>query len=532
MSNNFELDNLLRNIDGIVRVPFLIKGRLILPPAISLEKVLAAFAGIDKDVRYLRLPEVQIIRQPVIDRRSMRYTGEYLYQVLPSLNPRDLIETDFDSLVSGPYALSTREVLDYLESLVNIVAQNYSRVKQILELCRFTAEYPDIFLDSWLGSLSAALHPRDLAAMIDRELSFWGRPGREFLDGWVDLAAGIIPGTVEQTAKNLFQENPQSDLTLKTSLRAFPTRQLHITAGNAPEIPLVSALRAILTKSAAVIKSPQEAVLTGTILALAVANMPDHPLTRHLSLVYWQGGDESIERELFQPGAFDRIVVWGSPETVNSVRSRSLYTRTICFNPRYSLSMIGKEAFNSDLQSVAEKASRDSLIFNQKACTASLVHYLEGSQDQVDRYAEVLLEVLKKWDERIPQFIAPETRGRLKLLKRGKYAAAHWYINEKDGEFCSGVVVMPGEFDILDHPACRLVIVRCVNDLRDVLGFLHPGVSTVGIFPEDRRTELRDYILARGVSAVLPLGQCEKVFAGMPHDGIPVLSHLVDWKTS
>ena len=41
---------------------------------------------------------------------------------------------------------------------------------------------------------------------------------------------------------------------------------------------------------------------------------------------------------------------------------------------------------------------------------------------------------------------------------------------------------------------------------------------------------MRDRILARGVSSVLPLGRCERVYPGMPHDGMLVLNELVDWK--
>ena len=37
-------------------------------------------------------------------------------------------------------------------------------------------------------------------------------------------------------------------------------------------------------------------------------------------------------------------------------------------------------------------------------------------------------------------------------------------------------------------------------------------------------------IAGRGVSSILPLGCCEQVFAGIPHDGMLVLSQLVDWK--
>jgi len=75
-------------------------------------------------------------------------------------------------------------------------------------------------------------------------------------------------------------------------------------------------------------------------------------------------------------------------------------------------------------------------------------------------------------------------------------------------------------------------MIRQVNDLKDALGYLHQGVSTVGVYPEARRIELRDSIAARGVSNVLPLGQCERVFPGAPQDGMIVLNELVEWKNA
>ena len=160
----------------------------------------------------------------------------------------------------------------------------------------------------------------------------------------------------------------------------MPTRQLHITAGNAPEVPMVSALRLILSKSAGAIKLPFGSTLPGAMLALsAIATAPEHPLVQHLSIVYWQGGDENIENILFAPGAFDRIVVWGAPDAVTSVQSRALFTKIVSFNPRYGVSLIGREAFRNDLKQVAFLAAMDTMIYSQKACTASLVHYVEGT---------------------------------------------------------------------------------------------------------------------------------------------------------
>jgi hypothetical protein len=343
--------------------------------------------------------------------------------------------------------------------------------------------------------------------MIDRELSYNGKPGSGFLNGWVKADGDTV------------------------YIRAMPTRQLHITAGNAPEVPIISTLRAVLTKSAAAIKLPYGAILPGALLAIAAYDAaPEHPITQNLSLVYWHGGDESVENALFAPNAFDRILVWGGPDTVASVQSKTPFTRTICLNPRYGVSMIGNEAFSGNLEEIAARASMDVMAYNQKACISSLVHYVEGTEEQAAQYAEYLRQALEKWDKEIPNFVSPSAKGQVKRMKRGRYANAKWFINSQNDDFTSGVVVITGEFDILDHPTSRLVVVRPVSALNEALKYIHQGVSTVGIFPEERRLALRDRILARGVSSVLPLGQCESVFAGMPHDGMIVLSQLVDWK--
>lgn len=503
--------NLLSNDGGVIRLPFLVKGRLVAPPEISPEQIEVAFGQADRDATYVKLPGAQVVREPVIDRVTMKYTGEYLYQVMPPLSGPELIETDYDGLVSGLYALSVEDILAYLESILATLLTNSKLAARVRELTRLTSEFSDAFLDGWFDSFHASFSREAARQMIDNELAFWGRPGTDFLNGWVEVPARIPGG--------------------KPLVRAMPTRQLHITAGNAPEVPVISALRAVLTKSAAVIKLPYGATLTGAMLALAAAAAePEHPITRSLSLVYWPGGDETVENALFTPNAFDRIVVWGNPETVTSVQSRALFTRVICLNPRYGVTLVGSEAFSGKLEEATSRAAADVMIYNQKACTSSLVHYVEGTGAQADAYAAALAKALNTWDRQMPNFVPPSTAGQLKRMRRGKYAGARWYLNTRDEGFTSGVAVMPGEFDVLDHPMCRLAVVRPVAGLADALQYLNQNVSTAGVYPEERRHELKDRILARGVSNVLPLGQCQRVYFGMPHDGMRVLSQLVDWK--
>jgi hypothetical protein len=536
MSTDMELlcreNDLLFCQDGVVRSPFLVKGELLLPPEVEKREIEAAFSNLGDNITYVKLPNAQVLRETVIERNTMKPTSEYIYQLLPVIDPHELIETDIEKLIKGPYSLSLEDILSYLKLISDQLNQNQEMVKRVQEISRKTSEHPDVFLDGAFTAMLSGLDPQPAQDMIDNELSIWGIPGRQFLDDWVEISSNMIPGLVPLLAQvKLGRQTIEPGTSQKTKIRAMPTRQLHITAGNAPQIPLISALRVILTKSTGVIKSPYGATLPGALFSLAAhLAAPDHPFTRNLSMVYWQGGDESIEIPLFAPGVFDRIIVWGSPDAVTSVQSRAIFTKVISFNPRFGISMIGQSAFSHDLDAVVFSAAMDSMIYNQKSCSASLVHYVEGTEEQIEKYGQKLQEVLKEWDQIAPQFVPLSARGQFKRLRRGKYLRARWLINEVDDEFTSGVVIMPDEFDILDHPMCRLVVIRKVDNLRDVLKYLHHGVSTVGIYPEDRRQDLLDLIAAKGVSNILPLGHCERVFPGAPHDGMMVLNQLVDWK--
>jgi hypothetical protein len=520
--------NLLNLEGGLVRVPFLIKGKLLVPPEIGKQEIESAFSQADETITCVKLAGGQVVREPVIDRKTMKYTGEYLYLVMPSVCGSALIETDTDKLVHELYALSVDNILDYLAAVLSTIEAGNRLISQISEISRLTSEYPDTFLDNWFNSFQLTFSREAALKMIDTELSFGERPGSDFLNGWVDIPASISPGCFHIC--NLFAKGiSDSAKEVKYSIRAMPTRQLHITAGNTPDVPLVSALRAVLTKSAAVIKLPYGACLTGALFALAaVAAAPNHPVTKNLSMVYWQGGDESVENTLFKSNGFDRIVVWGSPETVSAIKSKAL-ARVICLDPRYGVSLIGKQAFSGNIEETAAKASLDVMLYNQKACTSSLVHYVESTEEQANEYAQSLCNLLGKWDKEIPNFVQPSAIGQIKRMRRGRYANARWYINK---DCSSGVVVISGEFDILNHPMCRIVVVRPVAKLEDSLRYMNRYVSTVGVYPEGRRLELKDRILAKGVSSVFSLGQCDSVYAGMPHDGMRILSELVDWKNS
>ena len=77
-----------------------------------------------------------------------------------------------------------------------------------------------------------------------------------------------------------------------------------------------------------------------------------------MSAVYWRGGDQRIERTLYRPQYFNRIIAWGGGSAIdNVIRYLSPGLQLVSFDPKTSISMIGPAAFRSDgeIDKVAEE---------------------------------------------------------------------------------------------------------------------------------------------------------------------------------
>ena len=315
----------------------------------------------------------------------------------------------------------------------------------------------------------------------------------------------------------------------RPALRAVPTRQLHITAGNAAVVPLASLLWGWCARGACVVKASAEACAVPALVGAAIAAVGDHPLAARTTLTYWPGGDRAVEDVMLAAGAFDRRLVWGSREAVHSIGQRGAGTDTIVLRPRHSVSLIGADVLAEQLAEVTTAAAADSLVADQAACMSSLCHVILGAPRDADRYADALLAELARWDHRLPHRASSGAGGEVLALRRGALAGARWMVNGSWPRPDSVVVRHDGYLDLSRHPGARLVVVAAAADLPAFLRRLGPDVSAVGVAPETLRIEVRDALVAHGVDNVLPLGAAEEGYPGRPHDGMDVLPRLVRW---
>ncbi len=314
------------------------------------------------------------------------------------------------------------------------------------------------------------------------------------------------------------------------AVRAFPPRMIHMLAGNSPAGCMSSIAQGALVKAVNLFKMPSSDPFSCVAVLRTMADIdPNHPVVRSMSAVYWRGGDESIERTLYRPQYFDRIVAWGGGDAINNViRYLGPGLQLISFDPKTSISMIGPEAFQSDatIAEVAECAAADVAVFNQEACLASRFIFVEGERDGIEKFCARLQDRLGV-DRETASAKAPglpqEIREEIEVLQMMDDDYRVW------GKFDGAGLVILSEQPVGFHPTGKTANVVHVASLDDAIRYVNVATQTIGIYPPERKTLLRDRIASAGGQRVVRLGSAARHVMGGPHDAMYPLQRFIHW---
>ncbi len=184
-------------------------------------------------------------------------------------------------------------------------------------------------------------------------------------------------------------------------MRAFGPRALHIPAGNGGLVSAVTILRSVITRSDAIIKAPSNDPLTAMAIARTLADIaPDHPITRHLAVAYWKGGDTAVEEQLYRPDTSRR----SSP---GAVSPRSTCHPLHPAGPgddragpeaqRHDHRQAGLRRRRDDARGGPRAAAVDVGVANQEGCANARVIYVMTGTDDVgianaNKFGEMVYE--------------------------------------------------------------------------------------------------------------------------------------------
>jgi hypothetical protein len=331
------------------------------------------------------------------------------------------------------------------------------------------------------------------------------------------------------------------------SIRAVGTRQLHITAGNVPVVAAMTVARAGLTKSDILIKSPSNDPLTANAIARTLIGLaPDHPLTRHIAVAYWKGGDAFMDGQIVRTSRIDKITAWGGMSSVRHIQK--FLTPGIdltALNPKYSMSLVGRETFASEaaMDEAAVGLATLAGFYNQTACANTRIVYVESGTDEesIERVVALGRKLVAAYATLPPLLSVPFVQRNRELEAEMEAVALEDDFYHVEGDTLAGGFVVSkfnDRVEFFDKLNNRVVNLVPVDDLLDVLKWCDDTTQTVGLYPESRREGLRDAFALAGVQRLVPLegGDPLTVYAnahhmppGSPHDGIEPMRRSVRW---
>jgi hypothetical protein len=429
---------------------------------------------------------------------------QQLLGALPLLEPsglRDLNEIGFDEIVAFLAAVGEALVLE--------------RNAYLQEALELSAQFSDMtapLVRSSFGQLPALFTPEAVRELADAAI------GIPYLEGWVSQK--MRDG---RTA----------------SIRAFGARTVHIIAGNSPLIAALSIIRNAIARSDAIIKAPSNDPLTALAIARTMGELdPKHPVTRHLSVAYWKGGDVAFEEQLFQPAAVEKIIAWGGFASVTHVlRYVQPGLELISLDPKRSATIIGPEAFSSPatMSEVALRAATDIGALNQLGCVNARVVYVASGTDpdgieRANRLGEAIYRELLGLPEQLStraKWFDPELKADIEALR----SSPEWYrvFGGRAGEGAVIVSQLNEPVDFARRLSGRVANVVPIDDPAEAMREMNAYTQTVGIYPESLKSTLRETLPLHGAQRLVSLGYAADPSVSLPQDAIEPMRRMVKW---
>jgi hypothetical protein len=311
---------------------------------------------------------------------------------------------------------------------------------------------------------------------------------------------------------------------------------VHVCAGTVPGVSVTSMVRALLVKSAVLLK-PGRGDLALPVLFRRGLEQWVPALAAAAAVVYWRGGEgEPVEGAALR-GA-DLVVVYGGDDSVRAVRAHVAGTTAVVAHPhRVSFAVVGEGALGAGrLEPVSGAAAEAVALFDQRGCVSPHLFYVLGDGAAAGRFAEALAAKLRILERELPsEPLDPASAAALQALRgTAELMAASGSGRMWAGSGASWTVVLDPETGF--EPSClgrtvRVKAAASVTALLEAVRPFHRHLQTVGVAGLDEATLSE---LAEGLARLAPIRLAPLESAPWPppwwhHDGMQPLGSLLRW---
>ncbi|SDN38579.1 acyl-CoA reductase [Bacillus sp. OK048] len=305
-----------------------------------------------------------------------------------------------------------------------------------------------------------------------------------------------------------------------------PELILHVWAGNVPALPLWSLISGLLVKSGNIGKVSSAEPLFAGLFAQALVEIAPQ-LADCLAIVWWKGGDEERETEMFAHS--DVVVGYGSNQSLEAMRQRiPVSTRFLPFGHKVSFGVVSNKALDSrKAWTTAHHAAFDVIQFDQQGCYSPHIFYVQnGGAVSASEFAQYIAHELECFEKRYPRRV---------LSLEEMTAAIHWRNQEEVTSYTNSSKQVFGQTEhqwtvvyeegAAFSPTCsnRTIKVIAFDEIEDLLPSIKPYrkyLQSVGAAASPKELFQWAKVLGKsGVTRITALGKMTSPESGWHHDG-------------
>jgi Acyl-CoA reductase (LuxC) len=396
----------------------------------------------------------------------------------------------------------------------------------------------------------------DLVAVIDTAARLWSDrnwPTRCATRDLVAVATGMAPETVDRSfdvelrnyrSEELWRalrrelgdpgvlDGPCTDALLPGMTMAVgPALICQVLTGNVPGLPALELVRALLVKSAVVLKvASSEPVFASRFVATLGRIEP--VLADAVVVTYWSREDLAIRDAVLAEA--EVVTAYGTDAACAAIGASTLpHQRFVAHGHKLSVGLLsGLFLENADFGALAALIARDASMFDQHACISAQAYLVEGDQGTVTRLAAAVADAMAGYAEDCPlgRGDPSASAGRRMRLADAEYraaatpnrrvwAGADWTVVLDDA-------LLPGSGD-------RMLRVVPVPSLERGLDMLRPfgnHLQNVAVGALDEQMpDLACALASLGATRICPPGRMPDPGLAWRHDGQTRIAELVRW---
>jgi hypothetical protein len=456
-----------------------------------------------------------ILRGKVIEDHLVEFGGrrdEFVFKTPDVTRYASEIPLGNPSTIADMHDISVDQIIEYLSELgTRLSPRTNEHMATALEISMQTSGLSRDMIDGVYEGIGKVLCEERIREIAEQTI------GIDMLEGWVPTKLGDR----------------------EIAVRAFGGRFVFINAGNGPVTPAIGLINGSLLRCDMIMKSPSNDPYTAAALARTMIDMaPDHPITKHLTVAYWKGGNEAFEKQLYGSGKVDKIVAYGGGASMSTIRQYlAPGLDLIALDPKVSISMMGAEVLESEeaMEDAAALLARDFGGFNQVGCNSSRIAYvLCGTDDEaiekLNLFGKKAVAALKALPPRLSGPHPAFDRALRDEISGIRYSSDYRVMGCKDNE--GGVIVSQVDepVDFRDHLDCRTINIVPVHSIEQAIGFVTVHTQTISVYPPELKVAVRDGCLLHGAQRITDLG-CS-LFEGVaayPHDGMEIIRRMARW---